>query len=624
MPAERPSRRNRVLIVAVVIGVVAGFGIRMFLGRQDAQLHALFEGTYEDRADQVEEDARREKFYTRVAYEDAAYTLPDRAPGEAKPTRKPPTDVAPTTLLESSKQDEGWERDKPAIHGEWHVDVKTGATKVARMRSQTAHRERYVPRFLTVTHPTDNAVFPPNLCTPFVTWEDVHNSLWEITLTREGETGPFSRALSETRRWRIPDDVWSSLTSDPDRTVTLRVKGIDYLGFGRRGRDTVHRSRLIRFRVSADEADAAIIYRLVAPPFYNRKTPNMFVRDIRQRGDRLFLNARREYCFNCHTFSSKQGDRGKLAVQVRYSGKRELDHLVWFSVFDIDAQRGRKTILPFKVQMTTWMSWSPDGTKLAFSGNQQITAYGPITLETQSVGQPTSDLGVYDTTTETVALLPGASADNTLEIYPRWTPTGDALVFSSAEGGRHPILTQFTLMHVPYNAGRGGVATCIVPSTQEHPSNYFARFSPDGKWMSFVSADYGSLIKASSDLWIMAVDASGKPTGTPRKLACNAAYAADSWHSWSSNSRWIVFASKRDDGVFARLYLTHIDATGHASPAVRLPIDDDTIRVSFNIPEFVKRVPPIVEQALFEGVGAEAEAFNVKPRRPDADDRQTE
>jgi len=220
--------------------------------------------------------------------------------------------------------------------------------------------------------------------------------------------------------------------------------------------------------------------------------------------------------------------------------------------------------------------------------------------------------------------VPGASDDNTLEIYPYWTPKGDAIVFSSARGGMHPTRTQFALMTVSYNDGRGGTPTPIVASTKEHPSNYYARFSPDGRWMTFVSADYGSLIKASSDLWIMAVDADGKPAGTPRKLGCNAPFAADSWHSWSSNSRWLVFASKRDDGIFARLYLTYIDDDGNASPAVKLPIEDEDMRVSFNIPEFVARVPPVDEQTLFDGVGVDADVLYVKTRSAETHGKDAE
>ena len=66
----------------------------------------------------------------------------------------------------------------------------------------------------------------------------------------------------------------------------------------------------------------------------------------------------------------------------------------------------------------------------------------------------------------------------------------------------------------------------------------------------------------------------------------------DSYHSWSSNSRWIVFSSRRDDGLFTRLYIAHIDADGVAGKPFMLPQRDpqqyyaDLFR-SYNVPEFI-------------------------------------
>ena len=118
--------------------------------------------------------------------------------------------------------------------------------------------------------------------------------------------------------------------------------------------------------------------------------------------------------------------------------------------------------------------------------------------------------------------------------------------------------------------------------------------------MSFCQADAGILMKSSSDIYLLPATLQG----APQRLESNVEFAADSWHSWSSNSRWLVFASKRDDGIYARLYMTQIDEEGQASPAVRLPLREDPL-VSFNIPEFVAQRPRIAERDLFEAVRVE-------------------
>ena len=59
----------------------------------------------------------------------------------------------------------------------------------------------------------------------------------------------------------------------------------------------------------------------------------------------------------------------------------------------------------------------------------------------------------------------------------------------------------------------------------------------------------------------------------------------NSWHSWSSNSRWLVFSSKVNT-PYTQLFLTHIDENGNDSPPVLLERFTSPDRAA-NIPEFV-------------------------------------
>jgi Tol biopolymer transport system component len=280
------------------------------------------------------------------------------------------------------------------------------------------------------------------------------------------------------------------------------------------------------------------------------------------------------------------------------------------SVYDIDQGGGYKVQLPFEIQMTTFMAWSPDGRKLAFSANQQIAALKPILYETQLAGMSASDIAIYDLMRNETYLLPGASDPYLLEVYPQWSPDGSLLVFSRSPVGLHPAHIRFDLWAMCMDGGKNTGAYPIEGASGNGRSNYFARFSPDGKWFSFCQCDGGDLIRSSSDIYLKA----GDLQGPAHRLACNTPYAADSWHSWSSNSRWLVFSSKREGGIYAYLYLTHIDETGHASPAVRLPMREKP-HASFNIPEFVANDPGIREADLFEAIRVEREPRVVQERR---------
>lgn len=602
------TRRRTVVacaaVVVVLLLIAAGqAGARAL---RNARLAELFKGPFEV--------CPREQptYYPRVQYDLTEYTAMDST--KAAVASKEPSEFA----TESS------EREIPWVDGEARDDVNaalrkramedlvdgtTGATPVVRLRSPSVYRDRRLFRSLQIVYPEEDSVFPPNLCPPYVEWEDPRNNLWQVAVEMGGDAERLT-FLTNWRRWRFPTKVWRRVVANAvNRDASVQVKGLN-LRMGGQRMGSVQASEVVHFRVSRDPVDNYIVYRLVPPPFSSFKTPDLFIRDIREDEPRVFLSARRRYCVNCHTFSSKRGDSGKLALQVRSLAAPGQKLPVYLGVYDIDRRKGYRIKLPFEIQMTTFMSWSPDGSKLAFSANQKIAALKPILYETQLAGMSTSDVAILDLTRDETYLLPGASDPNFLEIYPRWTPDGNSIVFSRSPTGFHPANIPFELYTISFADGEGGVARVVEGPSGNGRSNYFPRFSPDGKWLSFCQSDGGDLIRSSSDIFLKP----GNLKGPAHGLECNAPYAADSWHSWSSNSRWLVWASKREGGVYAYLYLTHIDEDGHASPAVPLPIKERP-DASFNLPEFVSHDPRIRETDLFEAIRVENKPRVVQERK---------
>ncbi len=469
--------------------------------------------------------------------------------------------------------------------------------------SPSVYRETPPSRVLALTYPPRGAVFPPNLAPPRIDWQDEANDAWQVSLGIGDGPAEWTQVTTD-RQWRLAPPVWEAIRQRAvEAAAWVQVKGV------RRTEDgwspAVQATPRVRFRVSRWPADEAIVYRLVTPPFNMRKTPSTYTRRVGSFEVQPFLLARDQYCYNCHTFSSKSGASGKIGVQVRYMA-RGADLPVYLGIYDLEARQGWKARLPFDVQMSTFMSWSPDGRWLAFSANQQLVTLSPVVYETQHAGEPTSDVAIYDTRRNEAYLLAGADSEDRLELLPRFSADGRRIVFCSAPVGEHPALVRYDLHEIPFDGGAPAAARPVPGAAANGRSNYFPRFSPDGRWLSFCQSDGGLLMKSSSDIHLMPADLSAPPT----RLASNADHAADSWHSWSSNSRWIVFASKRDDGIFARLYMTRIDDEGRASPAVRLPVEEEPLR-SFNIPEFLARPPRVSEAELFEAVRVEQEARTV-------------
>ena len=83
---------------------------------------------------------------------------------------------------------------------------------------------------------------------------------------------------------------------------------------------------------------------------------------------------------------------------------------------------------------------------------------------------------------------------------------------------------------------------------------------------------------------------------------------ADSYHSWSSDGRWVMFGSRRADGRYTHIYIAYLDEKGNPDKPFLLPQKDPRYNEwrlkSYNIPEFIKdkvELPSSVVE-LFEPV----------------------
>jgi Tol biopolymer transport system component len=142
------------------------------------------------------------------------------------------------------------------------------------------------------------------------------------------------------------------------------------------------------------------------------------------------------------------------------------------------------------------------------------------------------------------------------------------------------------------------------------------RVSPDGRRLLFCMASCGSLFpfQSGSDLHLMEI-ASRKY----QRPECNS-QQSESWHSWSSNSRWIVFTSMRDVPLLSRLYFSYIDSKGNATKPFLLPQKDPSsydlcLNVYYNVPELVSGPIAITQRELIQAVGS-VNATADEPQKP--------
>jgi tetratricopeptide (TPR) repeat protein len=145
---------------------------------------------------------------------------------------------------------------------------------------------------------------------------------------------------------------------------------------------------------------------------------------------------------------------------------------------------------------------------------------------------------------------------------------------------------KFDLYRIPFNDGKGGEPEPLVGASNNGKSNYFPKYSPDGKWIVFCRAESFMLLRPDSELFILPAEG-----GQARRLECNTS-RMNSWHSWSPNGKWLVFSSKAYS-PYTQLFLTHVDDQGRTTPPVVLSHFTSS-DMAANIPEFVNTSPDAI------------------------------
>ena len=231
---------------------------------------------------------------------------------------------------------------------------------------------------------------------------------------------------------------------------------------------------------------------------------------------------------------------------------------------------------------------TPELANRLFSVNYQSIQFTQVFYPTRGI------LAWYDRKEKKLRPLPGADDPKFVQASAFWSPDGKYLVFSRAEardpypaGGKRPEYAndpnetqiQYDLYKIPFNEGRGGKAEPVAGASNNGMSNSFPKVSPDGRWIVFVQAHTGLLMRPDSKLYMVPFNG-----GKARLMNCNTSLM-NSWHTFSPNGRWLAFSSK-SRSPYTQLMLTHIDANGNDTPAI--VVDNTTAgNRAVNIPEFV-------------------------------------
>ena len=149
---------------------------------------------------------------------------------------------------------------------------------------------------------------------------------------------------------------------------------------------------------------------------------------------------------------------------------------------------------------------------------------------------------------------------------------------------------RYDLMRVSFDiqTGQWGQPELMISAAETGLSACQPKISPDGRFLLVTLCKNGSfpIYQPNSDLYVMDL-----ATRKLRRLEINSDQA-DTWHSWSSNSRWVVFSSKRIDGLLARPHFSYVDEHGEFHKPFVLPQEDPAFYGfclnTFNVPELMQ------------------------------------
>lgn len=373
-----------------------------------------------------------------------------------------------------------------------------------------------------------------------------------------------------------------------------------------------------RITVAAEPIDRYLSYRLIEPSYELYRRHGIYQRDLSTFDQRpvyennVTYDTLDNHCVNCHNFRNNSTDHMLFHVRAAHGG----------TVF-IENGKARKVNMKCDsiLSSTVYPAWHPTHNYIAFATNQTGQSFHMADKQKVEVVDYGSDLVLYDVEANTLTNV--MQTDSVLETFPCWSPDGTRIFYCAASvpkfsgkktEERMDIITtiydsvRYNLMSMPFDpvTRTFGAPRTEMDCAAAGKSATVPRVSSDGRYLLFTLGDFGQfhIWHNSADLYVKDL-----ATGEIRPLDEANSPGPESFHSWSSNGRWMAFASRRDDGSYSRAYIAYFDREGRAHKAFLLPQYDPEQNLlllkSYNVPELSKNAVSVSAEEIERVIYAE-------------------
>lgn len=396
---------------------------------------------------------------------------------------------------------------------------------------------------------------------------------------------------------RIPEDKWKNyLQNVTDNEFFIRI-------FIRRGNKWFAYNDIKNF-VSKDSIDSYLVYRLLYPGYELWNEMGIYQRNLSSFDEIPVLKNTSfdKQCINCHTFNKNSSEVMMFHIRGKKGGTIIRKNN---AIKKVDMKPKNSSI------GGAYSSLHPNGNFIAFSMNEIQQFFHRSGKKPIEVVDLESDLGVYDIEDDEMISHNSICDSMYMETFPCWSADGKEIFFCRAKSymlGQPLDSIYYDLCKIPFNSETKtfGSVEEIFKASEINKSVSFPRISPDGNFLLFTLSNYGnfSIWHPESDLYLLDLR-----SGNINELSNINSNDVESYHSWSSSGKWIVFSSKRINGQWAHPYFSHFNHdTGEFSKPFLLPQKDplfyDNFSMTFNIPELITE-PILNDKSLIEAINSD-------------------
>lgn len=362
--------------------------------------------------------------------------------------------------------------------------------------------------------------------------------------------------------------------------------------------------------VSGDAIDGYLTYRLIEPSYQMYNEVSIMERCIENFDETVICDHKHtdNACMNCHVHGQGRGDYSLYYIRGPKGG----------AILNRGGKLRKLTLnAPGMLSGTVYGDLHPDGRFGVFSTNIILPSFHTEAIRRMEVYDSASDLTVADFENDVMINVPHVARADKFETFPCFSADGRSVYYCVSDSvslPEHIKDAMYDLVRADFDTATGRISEqvdTIWNARARGGSVCHPKASPDGRWLMFSVSDYGTFPLFHPECTLYLMDLS---SGEIRSLEGIKGNKSDSYHSWSSDGRWFVFASKRGDGQYGKPYFCHLDADGRTSKPFVLPQKTSRFYVynlkSFNVPDLGNSSTGMTARDAARLVKTENEAFS--------------